>query len=162
MQNWKNLGHLSSERRHCIPFMTFAANPGLPQDETGPCLRCLWGIRLCHFASLKPCPFCIVTSSSSLPGIVTNHLHPLFHFLQVKLSLWSVGHPEVRGRTWGAWGSRSFLCLADTLFSLVQVILVLSTSAFPSVKKVDNNISLTGVYLCSITVIACKQLSILG
>lgn len=77
----------------------------------------------------------LVTSSSSLPSIVTNHLHPLFHFLQVKLSLWSVGHPEVRGQTWGARGSRPFLCLADTLFDLVHVIPVLSTSAFPSVKK---------------------------
>lgn len=40
----------------------------------------------------------VVTSAISLPGIVTNHLHPLFivfFFLNVKTSLKSVDHLEV-------------------------------------------------------------------
>lgn len=136
MQNWKKLDHIFLRRETRISLMTFSANPGLPRDEPGPCPKCLWGIRLCHFASLKPSLFCAVTSSSSFPSTVINHLHPLFsNFLQVKLSLKSVDHPEVGGQTWSAWGFRPFLCLADTLFGLVQVIPVLSTSVFPSVKR---------------------------
>ena len=52
---------------------------------------------------LKPSLFCAVASSCSFPSTVINHLHPLFsNFLQVKLSLKSVDHPEVGGQTWSA------------------------------------------------------------
>lgn len=86
-------------------------------------------------------PFGIVISSISLHGIVTNHLRSFFSspppiFFKRKTLFKECRLPRSSRTNPGCLRFQALpVSVADTLFGLVQVILVLSTSAFPSVKK---------------------------
>lgn len=121
MQNWKKSLATLFPRGDSLIFHLWPLllNPGSPRMS----LDLVWdasevaGCVVLHLSNHVP--FGVVTSSISLPGIATNHLHPFFFFspfffFKVKLSLKSVDYSEVQGQIQGVQGFRPFLRLRQT------------------------------------------------